>query len=449
MYHIFDAQSGNLSMPQTFLQLGSALEHKFDAATKGFPKASAALRLGDIAHQHWNMLQGDLSLPVAVVRDSALQHNIAWMRHYAESRSIRICPHGKTTMCPQLFEMQLQAGAWGITAATTSHLEVYLQHGVRRVIYANQLVAEADIDFVISRLQNYPELDFYCLADSIEIVARLAQRVAAKGLDRPLQLLLEIGIPGGRCGVRNQQQALEVARAIKVASPQLALRGIEAFEGIVDLTSQAGKHKVREQLELVLSAASSCEHEQLFAPGDILLTAGGSACFDGVAAALLAHQLAGSVEVIIRSGCYVVHDHGFYAQLTADFNSALADEPALAAGLRGALEVWAQVQSVPEPGLAIVAMGKRDAGSDIALPQLQWYFRPGRDAVPQTPSSGCQTLAMNDQHLYLRFPEHLPLAVGDLLGFGISHPCTTFDKWHLLYCIDDNYTVLSALKTYF
>jgi D-serine dehydratase len=435
-------------MPHTLLTLDSVLQQKFDAATKGFPKASAPLRLGEIARQHWNLLQGDLSLPVAVIRDSALQHNIAWMRHYAESRGIRICPHGKTTMCPQLFELQLQAGAWGITAATTTHLEVYLQHGVRRVIYANQLVAEADIDFVISRLQAYPELDFYCLADSLEVVARLEQRAAAKGLNRPLQLLLEIGIPGGRCGVRNQQQAREIARAIK-ASPHLALRGIEAFEGIVDLTSQAGKDKVRELLALVLATATSCEREQLFAAGDILLTAGGSACFDGVAAALRAHQLSGAVEVIVRSGCYVVHDHGFYARLTADFNSALAAEPELAAGLQGALEVWAQVQSVPEPGLAIIAMGKRDAGSDISLPELQWCFRPGRDALPQKPAAGCQTLAMNDQHLYLRFPEHLTLAVGDLLGFGISHPCTTFDKWQLLYCVDDNYTVLSALKTYF
>lgn len=436
-------------MPADLLKLDSVLEYEFTAATKGFPKASAPLPLDEIARAQWNLLQGDLSLPVAVIRDSSLQHNINWMRHYSASRGIRICPHGKTTMCPQLFERQLQAGAWGITAATVSHLEVYLQHGVRRVIFANQLVAEADIDFVISRLGAYPELDFYCLVDSVELVGRLAQRAAANELKRPLQVLLEIGIPGGRCGLRSFEQAIEVARAIGAAFPHLALRGVEAFEGIVDLTSQAGKDKVRDLLEVVLATASACERDQLFAAGDILLTAGGSACFDGVATALKAHNLASPTEVIIRSGCYVVHDHGFYARLAADFNAALADEPVLATGLEAALEVWAQVQSVPEPGLAIVAMGKRDAGSDISLPEVQWCFRPGRDTVQQKPAGSCQTQAMNDQHLYLRFADDQPLAVGDLLGFGISHPCTTFDKWQLLYCVDDDYTVVSALKTYF
>jgi D-serine dehydratase len=431
------------------LELGSLLDQRLDVRTKGFPRQSGPLSLAEMGARGWNLLRGELALPVALVRQSALQHNIGWMSRYAGLRGVQVCPHGKTTMCPQLFDLQLQAGAWGLTAATTTHLEVYLQHGVRRVIFANQLVADSDIDFVLQRLQSHPDLDFYCLVDSLANVEKLAQRVTAARPGRPLQLLLETGIPGGRCGVRTGQQAMDLARAIKAASPHLALRGVEAFEGIVDLASQVGRDKVADLLQRVLATAQACQQEALFAPGAVLLTAGGSACFDEVAAAFKAHRLAGEVEVIIRSGCYVVHDHGFYARLTSGLAQNFDSDAVFRKGLQPALEVWSQVQSVPEPDLAIVALGKRDAGSDISLPELQWRFRPGRDATPLRPAEGFQTLAMNDQHLYLRVPAGEQLAVGDLVGFGVSHPCTTFDKWQLLFVVDDSYTAVTALKTCF
>jgi D-serine dehydratase len=449
MYHIFDPKSGKSRMIHSLLDLGSVLAHEVDAGTKGFPKSSKPLMLAEIADQRWNLLRGDVSLPAAVIRESALQHNIDWMRAYATARDVQLCPHGKTTMCPQLFDRQLQAGAWGLTAATLTHVEVYLQHGVRRIIYANQLVANEDIDYVIAQLQAMPDLEFFCLVDSVENVRQLSQRVQAAGSQRPLQLLLEMGIPGGRCGVRTEDQALQLARVIKAAAPALALCGVEAFEGIVDLASQAGKDQVSGLLSRVVNTAAACQRESLFAPGAVLLTAGGSACFDLVAQTFCDHGLEGEVEVVIRSGCYVVHDHGFYAQLAKDFSAHLEADPELSDGLQPALEVWARVQSVPEPGLAIVAMGKRDAGYDMSLPELQWLYRPGRDLKPQRPMNGCRTQAMNDQHLYLRFPETMPIGVGDLLGFGVSHPCTTFDKWQLLYVVDDEYTVSSALKTFF
>ncbi len=436
-------------MTHSPLDLGVVFAHEFDAGTKGFPKSSKPLKLAEIAGQRWNLLRGDVSLPAAVIREPALRNNIDWMRAYATARGIRLCPHGKTTMCPQLFDLQLRAGAWGLTAATLTHVEVYLRHGVRRIIYANQLVANEEIDYVIAQLRALPELEFFCLVDSVENIGPLSQRVQAAGLQRPLQLLLEMGIPGGRCGVRTKDQALQLARTIKAAGPGLALRGIEAFEGIVNLASQAGKDQISDLLSRVVETATACQQESLFAPGAVLLTAGGSACFDRVAQTFCGHRLQGEVEVVIRSGCYVVHDHGFYAQLAQDFSAHLQADPALSGGLQPALEVWARVQSIPEPGLAIVAMGKRDAGYDMSLPEAQWHYRPGKDMAPHAAAQESRTLAMNDQHLYLRFPDAMPVEVGDLLGFGVSHPCTTFDKWQLLYLVDDEYTVSSALRTFF
>jgi D-serine dehydratase len=70
-------------------------------------------------------------------------------------------------------------------------------------------------------------------------------------------------------------------------------------------------------------------------------------------------------------------------------------------------------------------------------------------ATPVALPADAQLVKMNDQHAYLRFPETFELAVGDLVGCGISHPCTTFDKWQLLLCVDDGYDVRFAVNTCF
>jgi D-serine dehydratase len=77
--------------------------------------------------------------------------------------------------------------------------------------------------------------------------------------------------------------------------------------------------------------------------------------------------------------------------------------------------------------------------------------RPGAGSAPKPLPEGCEIVKMNDQHAYLRWPESaaLELEVGDLIGCGISHPCTTFDKWPLLLVVDDQYNVQHAINTFF
>ena len=77
------------------------------------------------------------------------------------------------------------------------------------------------------------------------------------------------------------------------------------------------------------------------------------------------------------------------------------------------------------------------------------HFRPGRDATPSPAGPDWRVTGLNDQHGYLRFPPDADVAVGDLVGFGISHPCTTFDKWQLMLVVDDAYGVTGAVRTFF
>ena len=449
------------TLPHGGLALSSLDEQLLLPGTKGLP-LRAPLRQGAIGVQGWNVLRGDTSYPVAVLRESSLRHNLAWMRAFCERHGATLAPHGKTTMSPQLFGAQLANGAWGITLATAIQVQVAHRFGVRRVLLANQLVARSDIDAVLALLHGDPDFECIVLADSSAGVARLAQAAAAHRLARPLPVLVELGLAGKRAGCRTPQEAMEVARAIALADG-LALAGFEGYEGLLVSDDRAADlRQIDDFLAQLVALVRGADAEGLFATSEIVVSAGGSSYFDLVARGFQdVDGLSRPLRAILRSGCYLTSDHGMYRRHIDELNARESGhqedrEQGREAGLRPALEVWSMVQSRPEPTLAILTMGKRDASYDADLPIPLYTARPDGAAVPAMPATlppGCTIFKMNDQHAYLRLPEGDPLcdslAVGDLVGCGISHPCTTFDKWPLLLAVDDAYTVRYALNTYF
>jgi D-serine dehydratase len=312
------------------------------------------------------------------------------------------------------------------------------------VLLATPLVGRPEIDFVCAELGRDPGFDFYCLVDSVEGVRRLAEARPP----RPIQVLLELGYPGGRTGARTREAALAVAREVKAAG--LALRGVEGFEGLLEAPSPAGQDAlVAGFLDEIAATARACADEGLLAPGPVLLSAGGSAFYDLVIERFGAAAIEGETQVVLRSGCYLSHDSGMYRRFFGRLRQRTPWTAEIEGGLEPALELWAAVQSRPEPGKAIVTLGKRDAGVDADLPIAERWFRPGFHDAPQPASTGWRTLGLNDQHLHLAVPEDCPLQVGDRLAFGVSHPCTTFDKWQVVPVVNDRYDVLDAVRTYF
>ncbi|RZA34851.1 MAG: amino acid deaminase [Lysobacteraceae bacterium] len=440
------------TLPRDGLALSSLDEQLLPPGTKGLP-LTEPLRQGAIGLQGWNVLHGDTSFPVAVLKASALAHNLAWMKAFCERHGATLAPHGKTTMSPQLFAAQLANGAWGITLASATQVQVAHRFNVRRVLLANQLVARADIEAVLALLHDDPDFECFVLADSLDGVARLEQAVVARKLARPLPVLVELGLAGKRAGCRTSEEAMVVARAVAQADG-LALVGFEGYEGLlVSDNREADIRAVKAFLAELVDLVEMADEQQLFGGAEILISAGGSSYFDLVARGFAGMEgLSRPVRAVLRSGCYLTSDHGSYKRLLAQLDAREARE-AQGEGLRPALEVWSTVQSRPEPGLAILTMGKRDAGYDEALPTPLFSHRPGSDAAaPSDLPPGCEIFKMNDQHAYLRLPEgdiRATLQVGDLVGCGISHPCTTFDKWQVLLAVDDTYNVLEALNTFF
>ena len=432
------------------MNLTTILSETLDVATKGYPLSSPALPISAIGAQRWSLLAGDLPLPQAVICDSALAHNHAWMRDFTASTGVLLAPHGKTTMAPQIFAQQLAAGAWGITVANVQQLVICVRFGVRRIIMANQLLGRAEVGTVIHLLEAHPDLEFHFLIDSHAQLTSIERVADSQSMSRKLTALLELGVAGGRTGARTFDEAVGVARVV-AASKTIALSGLECYEGL-QITGDSGRDAIMVAglMQRVHDVALACDREGLFAGRSIILTAGGSAAFD-IVARDLPMKLSKPVLTILRSGCYVTHDSGFYNRMLESVKARSGTAWQSRPGLRPALEVWSRAQSCPEPGLAILTMGKRDASFDLEMPIVCKRYRPGIDTAPQPAPATWKIANMNDQHAYLRFSADDDAApqVGDLVGCGISHPCTTFDKWRALLTVDDDYRVTGAIRTFF
>jgi D-serine dehydratase len=422
------------------------LDTVLDGTVKGFPADRPATRLGDVGRLGLRVLDGDVDFPAALLKRPVLDHNARWMAEFVRRSGACLCPHGKTTMAPQLFHRQLADGAWGMTLATLQEAQVAYRYGVKRILLANEALAPGGLAWVQATLDTDPDFDFTCLVDSPEAIAGLERGLRGR---RPVPVLVELGIAGGRTGVRSPDAALDLARAVK-ASPRLCLRGVECYEGIVITQDPAADRGwIRGWLEDLGALARACDREGLFETDEVLLSAGGSAYFDLVVEALGQVRLARPARVVLRSGCYFSHDAGHYQRLLALLEQRLPEPLRMAGPLRPALEIWGQVLSRPEPGLAFLGLGKRDAAYDLGLPQPVAWARPGAaDSLRAAPGDWRITV-LHDQHARLELPSGADLRVGDLVGCGISHPCTTFDKWQLVYEVDDAYRVVGAVRTFF
>jgi D-serine deaminase-like pyridoxal phosphate-dependent protein len=407
------------------------------------------------------------SYPLLTLRETALAGNIAAMAGYCARAGVLLAPHGKTAMSPELAARQLAQGAWGITVATISQLRTYRAFGFDRLLLANELVDEAGLAWLAAELAADPGFEAYCYVDSTEGVAILDRTLSRHPAGRRLPVLVEIGHPGGRTGCRTDAQALAVARTA-AATGTLRVAGAAGYEGSIGRGDQqlALVTSFCRRLRALAGQLADLDGADQFT-GELIVTAGGSAFFDVVARELTAGGDK-RITAILRSGAYLTHDHGYYGSVSPaarDTVSAGAGSPAARAAadavappaLRPALELWAQVLSRPEPGLALLGAGRRDVGFDMGLPVPLRAIRreAGPTAADRTDLTGSTHLAgsevteLNDQHAYLRLDEAVALAPGDLVALGISHPCTTLDKWRVIPVLDDADVVTDIVHAYF
>jgi len=416
----------------------AALRHEpVDVRFKGLPACWTGRTPAQICAERPDLFAAGPLGPVCVLDRSALEHNLAVMAAWCAHHEVDLAPHAKTHMAPQLSAMQFAGRACAVTLATISQVRIFRAFGACEVILANELVDPAGLAWLAAELDADPRFRLICWVDSVRGVAIMTDALEAAGAQRTVEVCVELGAPGARTGCRDLECADEVAAAV-LASPRLSLVGVAGYEAALGHdVSEHGFAVVSNYLmrlrEAAQRLAGRCETDA------VIVTAGGSTHFD-----LVAELLAGDWRTVLRSGCYLTHDDGLYRD-----TSPLTRPGSAAGGFRSALSVWAQVCSRPEPGLALLTMGRRDVSFDQRLPM------PKRIRTAQGWSSnglaGCEVFKLNDQHAFLALSPGMADScdIGTWLEFGISHPCTVFDKWPMIPVTDEGGRVIDLVRTFF
>ncbi|MEV0370468.1 amino acid deaminase [Streptomyces sp. NPDC050636] len=412
------------------------VDHRF----KALPPDAEGLTVGELAAQRRNLFHGGFTTPVLALSAESVEHNLAVMETYATRHGLAFAPHGKTCMAPQLFARQLEHGAWGITAAVPHQVRVYRAYGIQRIFLANEVVDPAALRWLARELDADPDFHLICYVDSLRGIELMDTALREAGATRPVDVVVELGAgEGARTGVRTGTECLELADAI-AGVDTLRLVGIAGYEGEVpDPTPE----RVAAWLRRLVALTVEFDKAGRFADLDrIVISAGGSAWFDTVSEVFAEiPELSAPALKLLRSGAYVSHDDGHYRRITP-FNR-VPEEGALEPAFR----LWAQVVSRPTPQQAFLNAGKRDAAYDLDLPQAQ-VVRSGRDGTVR-PADGITVTGLSDQHAWIATESAGALEVGDWVGLGLSHPCTSFDKWQLIPLAEADGTVTDFVRTFF
>ncbi|WP_411096805.1 alanine racemase [Streptomyces sp. 020-2-3H-GM] len=418
----------------------SLADERVDHRFKALPPDAQGLTVGALAAERRNLFTGGFTTPVLALSAESVAHNLDLLETYAERHGLAFAPHGKTSMSPQLFAGQLERGAWGITAAVPHQARVYRAYGIGRIFLANELVDAVALRWLAGEMAADPSFRFVCYVDSARGVELMDEALGAAGATRPVDVVVELGAgEGARTGARTEADCAAVADAVAAAG-SLRLVGVAGYEGEVP---DADPERVRAWLRRLVALAAAFDAAGRFAGAEeIVISAGGSAWFDAVADVFAEiPELSLPALKLLRSGAYVSHDDGHYKHLTP-FNR-VPEEGALEPAFR----LWAQVVSRPTEAQAFLNAGKRDAAYDLDLPEAQ-VIRSGRDGSVR-PAAGVTVTGLSDQHTWVRTDEGTGLEVGDWVGMGLSHPCTSFDKWQLIPLVEADGTVTDYIRTFF
>jgi len=334
----------------------------------------------------------DLDTPVLLVDRAALARNIARMQQMAAQAGIAYRPHAKAHKSPVIAEMQLAAGAVGQCCAKLGEAEVMVAGGVRDILITTPVVGRGKL----SRLMNLVnEARVAVVTDSSANVGDLAR--AAQTAGRPIDVLIEVDVGQGRCGVR--PGAAAGALAAEIADQKwLRFQGLQGYQGALQMVGSAAERraKVQDALAKLLESAEAVKSRGI----PVAVLTGG-----GTGSSAIDCALHGLTE--LQPGSYIFMDSKY---------AAIEWEGANRVPFDTALTVLGTVISKPAADHAIVDVGMKAASGD------------GGPLAPVDPANGTFSFA-GDEHGHLRFTGACPLEIGAQVRFIPSHCDTTVNLY--------------------
>lgn len=411
------------------------------AEHKGLPARAHGLTVGAFLATQPRLRE--FWTPLVAIDAEALTHNASRISSWCAQRGLALMPHGKTTMAPTLWHRQLDEGALGITLATMAQVRVGRIWELQNILLANAAIDRRSLAWLADELAD-PTFRFTSWVDSIATVDAMEHALDGIALPRPIDVCVELGGAHGRTGARSVDEAVAVVRRV-ADSPVLRLAGVAGYEGAL------GHDRADETIATITSwlrelLAVHDAVRELYSPGPLMVSAGGSAYPDLVADAFTPRAAAEpDVDWVIRSGASLTHDDGFYRTISPFDEAARPQAPRLRSALLG----FARVVSHPEPELVLLDGGKRDFPFDEGLPIPRAVLSDV--GAEECIAHDLTVTALNDQHAFVRGASAAGLVIGDVVRLGLSHPCTAFDKWRIIPVVEsaDSDLVVDLIATQF
>lgn len=417
---------------------------------RGIPIGTTVKDSVSVKGQGWHPADGAMSLPLLSLDLETYADNKAAMFEVCRTFDCEIAPHAKTPMSPVLARDLVENGAWGTSVADLRQAEVMLRHGLRRLLIANEIGGRCAAVRLARLLRAFPQAEVYLFVDSADLVAGLAEAWNDDAGLPPLNLLVEVGC--GRGGVNSNAELDRLLAVIgDLNEGRIALAGVAAYEGTANRPVEA---EFLANLDDLFSRVSYGLKAVRRLVGDgvpLILSMGGSSLFDHVITrcrSILDED--GNATLLLRSGACFFSDNGpIRARLRAIAGRGLLG-PEISGRIAGAfaptLRLWAEVLSANGPNDVICGLGLRDVAHDQGVPKPLALWRGGKRLAVL--GEGAVVTKLNDQHAFVHVPEHA-VALGDVIEFGVNHPCTTIDKHDVIFGLDDKGAVSVVLRTFF
>lgn len=431
------------------------LNTKIDSKTKGFLNIKK-IQIKNIPSKKWNVLKQDVQFPILTINEDIFNKNILSMKKYTDTNNVYLAPHCKTSMSPQLLDKINSLGCWGFTAANNQQLTVLLQMGVKRIILANLITNESNLLNVfelVNKYKNVSEL-FICIDSvfGIDLINKISKN---NNFNKKIKILIEVGLKNSRSGIRSLESLKSLISSLKKLPKNFLLSGILFYEGAARLKSyQNSLQNIKKTIFFGIKCMNYLIENNLINNDEFVLSGGGSEFFDLVVYYSNEFTKLKKTKLIIRPGSYIAYGHGHYSSVINKLDNRkkiiMNDKIYKASDLFSpSLELWSYVISQQDTGKAILNFGKRDVSYDLGFPTPLAIYRNSKLIKKINQNDKIKIFKLMDQHAYIKYNYNFNLRVGDLLKFGVSHPCITIDNWNTLYMIDNKNFITAGIKTYF
>ena len=335
-----------------------------------------------------------IDTPALVVDLDAMERNIARMADFARKHQVLWRPHAKMHKSAEIALLLQRAGAVGACVQKTAEAEALAAGGVRDITITNQVIAHPKL-LRVARLAARLQAQGGRLAlavDSADGIQRLAEAMAQAAPQARIDVLVEIDVGQGRCGVPPGAPALALAQAVARLT-QLRFAGLHAYHGRAQHLRGAAERR-----EAIAAAVQAARHTR------DLITATGLPVplVTGSGTGTLVHEAASGVYGELQAGSFLFMD--------ADY-ARNEREPAQPA-FEQALFVKTQVISACSSH-AVCDAGHKSHAIDSGLPTVA-LLPPGR---------GLRYANGGDEHgvLYADGPQARLPALGQMLWLVPGH----------------------------